>query len=255
MIIKEFKKDKLSVKIFDNRTNMGIFTAKEFEKYLNELLLKKEKVNIIFAAAPSQLDFLKALRDIKTIDWKRINAFHMDEYVGIGIEQPQSFAGFIDREIVKPLGIVNFYPLNGKAESVEQELERYTKLLKDNPTDIVVCGIGENAHIAFNDPGEANFFDPLTVKVVTLDNVCRQQQVNDKCFPDFDSVPKHAFSLTVPALLRGDAIFCLVPAATKSNAVKLTVEEEINDMVPASIMRVHKKATMYCDSDSGKLVL
>ncbi len=255
MLVKELKVDKLTVKIFDTRANMGLCAAEEFATYMCELQKKKDEVNIIFAAAPSQMDFLTALRDVKGIDWSRVNAFHMDEYVGIGIEEPQSFARFVKNEVIIPLGIKNFFPINGKARNLEKEMKRYTKLLEKYPTDIVVLGIGENAHVAFNDPGEADFFDPRVIKKVTLDNVCRQQQVNDGCFPNFDSVPKYAFSLTVPTLLRGKALFCLVPAKTKENAVKKVVEEEINDMVPATIMRVHNHCTMYCDSDSGKSIL
>lgn len=255
MIIKEIKVNKLKVKVFDTRTNMGIYAADDFKKYICELQKNKKEINIIFAAAPSQMDFLKALRDIKEINWEKVNAFHMDEYVGIGIEDKQSFARFVKEEVVEPLGIKNFYPINGKAIDLENEMKRYTELLENHPIDIVVLGIGENAHIAFNDPGEADFFDPRVIKKVTLDDVCRQQQVNDGCFPNFDSVPKYAFSLTVPTLLRGNALFCLVPAKTKENAVYKVVNEEINDMVPATIMRVHNHAIMYCDSDSGKSII
>lgn len=255
MLKKEINVDKLNVKVFDTRKNMGEYAADEFRVYLADLLTKKKEVNIIFAAAPSQMDFLVALRSLKGIDWSRVNAFHMDEYVGIGIDQPQSFAQFVKREVADPLHVGKFFPINGKTKCVEKELKRYTKLLEKYPTDIVCLGIGENAHIAFNDPGEADFFDPRVIKKVTLDDVCRQQQVNDGCFPTFDSVPKYAYSLTVPTLLRGEALFCLVPAKTKADAVKKVVNEDINDLVPATIMRIHNHATMYCDSDSGNSLL
>ena len=136
----------------------------------------------------------------------------------------------------------------------EAECRRYTEILKNNPTDIVVMGIGENGHIAFNDPPVANFKDTLTVKVVELDEVCRNQQVNDGCFPSIDRVPTHAMTLTCPTLTSADYLFCIVPAPTKANAVYHTLNDEISESCPATILRTHKNAVLYLDGDSSKLI-
>lgn len=255
MILKSFNVNKLKVHIHDTRASMGEQVAREFASYLRALLEKQEKVNVIFAAAPSQADFLDSLTREERIDWSRVNVFHMDEYVGISIDQEQSFARFVKTLVADKLGAGKFYYLDGKAEDAEAECARYTALLRENPVDIVCLGIGENGHIAFNDPGEADFWDARDVKIVKLDEVCRNQQVNDKCFPDIDSVPKYAMTLTVPTLLRAKAMFCTVPAKTKAEAVKRTLLGDIDDMCPATALRLHKDASFYCDSDSGSYVL
>ena len=255
MILKSFKVDRLNVHIHDTRVSMGEQVAREFAAHLRELLSVKERVNVIFAAAPSQADFLDSLTREEEIDWSRVNVFHMDEYIGISIEKEQSFARFVKTLVADKLGAGNFYALNGGAEDAEAECARYTALLRENPVDIVCLGIGENGHIAFNDPGEADFWDPRDVKIVKLDETCRNQQVNDKCFPDIDSVPKYAMTLTVPTLLRAGAMFCTVPAKTKADAVKRTLTGNIDDECPATALRLHKKASFYCDSDSASHIL
>ncbi len=254
-IVKEFKKDNLNVKIFDTRDAMGAQAAKECAAKMKELLSKKEHINMIFAAAPSQNEFLKSLYTDPDIDFTRINAFHMDEYVGLRADAPQGFGNFLkDRIFSKaPFRSVNY--LNGLAPDIQAECARYSKLLADNPIDIVCMGIGENGHIAFNDPHVAFFNDPAAVKVVELDLVCRQQQVNDGCFKTLDEVPTHALTLTIPTLFSGDFLFCMVPAPTKANAVKATVLGDVVEACPASILRRHENAILYVDSDSGKFIL
>ncbi len=255
MIIKEFSVDKLLVKAFDNRTNMGVCVAKEFAEYTKNLLEEKLFVNIIFAAAPSQSDFLNALKEEKGIDWGRINVFHMDEYVGIGIKQPQSFAKFVKDLVVDEFKPGKYFHIKGDACSINCECKRYTKLLQKYPTDIVCLGIGENGHIAFNDPGVADFWDKHWVKKVKLDQTCRNQQVNDKCFESIDNVPEYALTLTVPTLMRASAMFCTVPASTKAEAVKRMLEGTIDANCPATALRTHDFARLYLDSDSAKFVL
>jgi len=250
-LLKEFKKDNLTVKLFDTRDAMGAYAAKEASDKMKELLSKKEEINMIFAAAPSQNEFLKTLYTDKDIDFSRINAFHMDEYIGLPSDNPAGFGNFLrDRIFSKaPFKSVNY--LNGLAEDIDAECARYTQLLKDHPIDIVCMGIGENGHIAFNDPHVAFFNDEKAVKVVELDQKCRQQQVNDGCFASIDEVPTHALTLTIPTLVSGDYLFCMVPAATKADAVYATINGEIEEKCPASILRKHDNATLYVDSDSG----
>lgn len=250
----EFVKDKLAVKIFNTRDEMGMQAATDVAACIKKLLSEKEEINMIFAAAPSQNDMLLHICSDPEIEWERINAFHMDEYVGLDKDAPQGFGNFLNDKIFskKPFKSVNF--IRCDAPDAEAECERYSALLKANPTDIVCMGIGENGHIAFNDPHVAEFDDKKVVKTVELDEVCRMQQVNDGCFQKLDDVPKQALTLTIPTLTSGKYLFCVVPAPTKANAVKNTVEGEITPDCPASILRKHDNAILYCDSDSAALL-
>lgn len=251
----QFKKDKLAVEIFPGRVEMGKKVAADVSEKIRELLKQKSEVNIIFAAAPSQEEMLQSLVADTTIDWSSINAFHMDEYKGISEDAPQGFGNFLrDRIFSKvPFRSVNY--LNGKAEDLEQECNRYAALLAKYKVDIVCLGIGENGHIAFNDPIVADFNDPLAVKVVELDDICRQQQVNENCFASFDLVPTHAFTVTIPSLLKADYMFCTVPAINKANAVKMTLNDEISEKCPATILRTKENAKLYLDDKSSSLIL
>ena len=248
------KKDKLFVKIFGTRDEMGKAAANDIAECIKELLSKKEEINMIFAAAPSQNDMLYHLCERNDIEWERINAFHMDEYIGLKSDAPQCFSNFLKRYIfdLKPFKSVTL--INAAATDPAAECQRYTELLKKYPVDIVCMGIGENGHIAFNDPHVADFNDSQTVKVVELDEVCRMQQVNDGCFLSIDEVPKYALTLTIPTLVSANYNFCVVPAPTKANAVKNTVEGEINEKCPATILRNKDNAIMYCDKDSSALL-
>ena len=251
--MREFVKDSLKVKVYESRAEMGCGAASDIHDFLVKRLEERETVNVIFAAAPSQNDTLAALCEYGDIDWSRINAFHMDEYVGLKKDAPQRFAVYLDEHIFskKPFKSVNYID---PSNDIESECERYAALLREYPVDAVILGIGENGHIAFNDPGVADFCDPKLIKPAELDLVCRQQQVNDGCFPTLDDVPTHALTLTVPALVAADALFCSVPAATKAWAVRETLTAEISDKCPATIMRNHKCATLYCDSDSSSMI-
>ncbi len=249
-----FYKDKLEVRIFENRTLMGEAAAKDIKDRIVALLKDKSEINMIFAAAPSQNDVLKALVEDKDIEWNRINAYHMDEYIGLDKDAPQGFGNFLKRSIFSlvPFKSVNYIDIT--AVDAEKEAERYGKLLTENPTDIVVLGIGENGHIAFNDPPVADFNDKKVVKAVKLDEICRQQQVNDGCFECIDKVPTHAMTLTVPTLVKAPYLFCIVPAKTKANAVFNTVNGPINESCPASILRLQDNAVLYLDDLSSKLL-
>ncbi len=249
-----FKKDKLVVEIYENRDLMGQAAAKDIAECIKNLLKHKETINMIFAAAPSQNDVLASLVNDKSIEWNRINAFHMDEYIGLDKNAPQGFGNFLKEHI---FGLVPFKSINYidiTATDPEKEAERYGKLLLEYPTDIVVMGIGENGHIAFNDPDVADFNDPKVVKPVALDNICRQQQVNDGCFKQLSDVPTHAMTLTVPTLCKADYMFCIVPAATKANAVYNTINGEISEKCPATILRTQDNAKLYLDNLSSRLL-
>jgi glucosamine-6-phosphate deaminase len=243
---------KLKVIVSDTRAEMGAKAAKDAAKKIKELLLsKKGFVNIIFAAAPSQIELLHSLSQEKGIDWSRVNGFHMDEYVGIDQNDSQSFAYFLRENIFKKISCNKVYYINGNAKDLDSECLRYTNLLKENPVDIVCMGIGENTHIAFNDPHTADFNDPLLVKAVTLDVASRQQQVHDGCFATLADVPTSAITLTVPALLHANSIYCIVPGKNKAMAVYYTLNDEVQEGYPSTVLRTHSNATLYLDKDSA----
>lgn len=246
--------DKLDCKIFKTRDEMGKAAAKDVADCMKKLLSAQEEINMIFAAAPSQNDMLLHLCKEEGIDWERVNAFHMDEYIGLKDSAPQRFGNYLKEHIFskKPFKSINY--INSNADDKDAECERYSELLKKFPTDIVCMGLGENAHIAFNDPHVADFNDKKLVKAVELDEVCRNQQVNDGCFEKLSDVPKFALTLTVPALMSAKYHFCVVPAATKANAVYNVLNEEISEKYPGSILRTKENCCLYCDADSASLL-
>lgn len=248
-----FTKDKLGVSIFPTSKDMGFQAADDVAERIKELLSRKETVNMLFAAAPSQIDFLAALVEDESIEWQRINAFHMDEYTGLKQDAPQRFGQFLKRYLFDIVPFRQVCLIDGEANP-EEECKRYTSLLKEFPIDIVCLGIGENGHIAFNDPHVANFNDPDWVKVVSLDEVCRQQQVNDKCFSAIEEVPTHAFTLTIPAMLAAQYMYCIVPYRSKAQAVYNTLNGEVSEACPASVLRTKKSAALYLDAESASLL-
>ncbi len=251
MLIREFDKQQLNIKIFDNRENMGRVAADNVIKITKLLLRQKFAVNIIFPAAPSQNELLYNL-SCSDIDFSRINAFHMDEYIGLDKSAPQGFGNFLARHLFDKCGFNNVFYLDGNAKDLDAECERYSHLLEKYPVDISLVGVGENGHIAFNDPHVADFNDSKLVKRVKLDEKCRQQQVNDGAFEKIDDVPIDALTLTIPALLDAKYIFCTVPTKNKAWAVEKTINGHVSEECPASILRTKKDAIMFLDADSGK---
>ena len=252
--MKTFIKDKLVVEIFETRKQMGEKAANDIAKKFNELIDIKGEINVIWAAAPSQNDVLKALTLNKDNKWNKINAFHMDEYIGLSKDAPQGFGNFLKDHIfgLVPFKSVNYIDVS--ATDAEKEADRYANVLSKQKIDVVVLGIGENGHIAFNDPPVADFNDKKAVKPVKLDEVCRQQQVNDGCFKSINDVPTHAITLTVPTLFNANYLFCIVPAPTKANAVYETINGTIDEHCPATVLRLHDNAKLYLDNESSKLL-
>ncbi|NLX80780.1 MAG: glucosamine-6-phosphate deaminase [Proteiniphilum sp.] len=249
-----FYKGMLEVRIYPDREIMGLGAAKDVSLAINELLNEKEEINVIFAAAPSQSDFIKELISDESIQWERINAFHMDEYIGLDEDAPQGFGNYLKKHLFDKVPFNSVNIINGFMKDVEGECNRYAELLDKYPVDIVCFGIGENGHIAFNDPPVANFNDPKAVKVVELEMLCRQQQVNENLFDDISLVPTHAITLTIPALLRSKKMFCIVPATNKAEAVYNTLNGDIDKKCPASIIRNKKEAILYLDKESASLL-
>jgi glucosamine-6-phosphate deaminase len=250
---RNLKAGNLTVNIYENRVILGAEAAKDVATKIKALLSAQPGfVNIIFAAAPSQSEFLYYLSEEEGIDWARVNGFHMDEYVGVDPTSPQSFAWFLRENIFDKLPFHEVFYINGNAQNSAVECDRYTTLLEEYPTDIVCMGIGENTHIAFNDPHTANFNDPMLVKLVTLDEASRQQQVHDGCFADIASVPTSAITLTVPALLRAASIFCMVPGSKKAWAVSQTIHNEVSEKFPSTSLKKHAGAILYLDRVSAE---
>ena len=252
MNLKRLTVDNLEVMIAESRAEMGLLAAFDAAAELRSLLQRKDEVNVIFAAAPSQNETLAALAAADGIDWSRVNAFHMDEYIGLAKDAPQRFGNFLYKHFFKlvPLKSVNY--LSPDAKDPEKTCREYSALLEKYPANLILMGIGENGHIAFNDPPVADFNDDKLVKIVELDPVCRNQQVNDGCFATIDEVPTHALTLTIPVFRRAGRLICSVPAATKADAVWHTINnEKCDETCPATVMRMHPNATLYLDPASA----
>lgn len=252
--IREFVKDQLLVKIFENREKMGKDAAQDVAKKIAEIIGEKGKLNIVFAAAPSQNDFLDELVKCSNIDWDKITAFHMDEYVGLDYDAPQKFGNYLNEHIFDKVNFGRVYYIDEKGESVKELIARYSGLLKKHPIDIICMGIGENGHIAFNDPHVANFTDHEIMKMVNLDQKCRMQQVHDKCFSSLEEVPTHALTMTIPNFCAADYLYCIVPTKNKSKAVERTINGKIDSSCPASILRRHQRAILYLDGEAAELL-
>ena len=253
--MKTFAVDCLTVGVYDSRHEMGAAAARDAAEAIRKVLSEKEFCHMIFAAAPSQNEVLAALASDKTIPWDRVCAFHMDEYVGLAPDAPQGFGNFLRERLFGLVPLHETHYIDGWSKDPEAACESYAALLKKYPPDVVMMGIGENGHIAFNDPGVAVFQDPLAVKPVPLDDVCRMQQVHDGCFASLEDVPETALTLTVPTLVAAPYLFCVVPAPTKAEAVKKTLLGPVGESCPATILRTRPGAKMYLDPDSASLLV
>jgi glucosamine-6-phosphate deaminase len=252
--VRDFSVDRLKVGIFEDRSRLGQAAATAVADRMRTSLKTKARLFMVFASAPSQNEFLDELAKSPGIDWKRVTAFHLDEYVGLSDTAPQNFGNFLRMRLFDRVSPGTVHYLDGMAEDLDAECVRYSTLLEYNPFDIACIGIGENGHIAFNDPPFARFDDPQLVKIVDLDPVSRQQQVHDGCFQELDAVPKKAFTLTIPAIFSARFIYCMVPGSSKADAVKNTLEGPVSTACPATILRKHDNAVLFLDSDSaGKL--
>ena len=253
MLLKKIETEKLETYIYETRAQMGVAATAAAACAIARVLKEKEYVNVIFAAAPSQNEMLEELLK-QDVDFSRIRAFHMDEYEGLTIKHEQSFAKYLNDHIfsLAKFADVQYIPTHLGAEKACVE---YSRLLELYPPDVVCMGIGENGHIAFNDPPVADFNDPLTVKTVHLDEICRMQQVHDGCFPSLDKVPRYAVTLTVPALMCAKYLICTVPSSTKANAVKAMLEGPYGESCPATALRKHDGAKMFLDADNGAKVI
>lgn len=241
--------DLLTTKSFGTREEMARAAAADIAECLLKALERKVRVRVVFAAAPSQADTLARLVAREDIDWRRVTAFHMDEYIGLPEGAPERFAQWLDAHVFSRAAFGEVVPILPDPDP-EAAIAAYALRLDEAPIDVVILGVGVNGHLAFNDPPVADFDDPHDVKTVELDDICRRQQVDDECFAAFDDVPTHAVTLTIPRLLRAEALFCVVPGAAKRAAVNDMLYGPIDTACPASILRRQVHCTLYLDKES-----
>lgn len=251
--LRVFQVEKIQVKVFASKQELGRAAAREAAEAIAAAVAEKGRCNVAFATGASQFEFVAALRE-QRIDWSRVAAFHLDEYLGMKADHPASFRRWLRERVQEPLGPATFHFIEGDAPDPQAEAERYARLLKENPIDLGFVGIGENGHIAFNDPPVADFADPQDVKIVELDEACRRQQLGEGWFPTLDDVPRQAITLTVPAIMRFRRIISVVPDRRKAQAVRDALQGPLGERCPASILRTHPHLTMYLDTESAALL-
>lgn len=245
--IAQQKIDLLEVSVYATRKEMGQAAADLGAARIRKLLKERESVNIILGSAPSQLELYAALLT-SGLDFGRIHAFHMDEYLGLAPDAPQGFGNYLKEHLFQHAGFRSVHYINGQTDNPAAECARYAALLEAYPPDVIFEGIGENGHLAFNDPGVADFHDPARVKISNMDEVCRAQQVHDGCFASLEEVPRQAVTLTIPQLTPPEATLVItVPGPTKAQAVYHTLCGPITEACPASILRRHPHATLVLD--------
>lgn len=251
---KSFYVDHLLVEVYASEMEMSESVAKITHQYLQNLLDKQDTVAILLATGNSQIRFLEALIALEGIDWSRIILFHLDEYLGITSDHPASFRRYLRERVEEKVCPQQFYYIAGDTLQPIAECDRYTRLLENQPIDLCFLGIGENGHLAFNDPSVADFQDPAKVKLVKLDDVNRQQQVNTAYFANLADVPQYAFTVTIPMICTAKKIICLAPATRKAQVVKTLLTGNITTNCPASILRQQPQATLFLDVNSASLL-
>jgi glucosamine-6-phosphate deaminase len=249
--VKTFTVDALDVRVFDDDAAMARTAAADAVRAIDDALAARGAANIMLATGNSQLAFISELVQRREVPWDRVTAFHMDEYVGLAPTHPASFQKYMRERVAAVLPVRAFHYLQGDAADPAAEAERYAALLHDHPLDLCCLGIGENGHLAFNDPGVADFDDPVAVKIVELDDACRRQQVGEGHFASVAAVPARAITVTIPALLRARRVLAIVPERRKAAPVQACLEGPIGTACPASILRTQRQATLLLDRDSA----
>ena len=240
------------VRVFEDKISLSRAAAQQASVAMRRAILDPGVARIIVATGTSQLDFLDELTNAENIDWQRVEMFHLDEYVGLPITHPASFRKYLLERLIHKVGITQYHLLDGN-DDLNEVIRRVGAALRLAPVDIAFVGIGENGHLAFNDP-PANFQTEASYLVVDLDEACRRQQVGEGWFANISEVPRRAISMSVSQILKTNEIICVVPGERKALAVKLCFEGEISPMAPASILRTHLAATIYLDTESASLL-
>ena len=247
------KVDDLSVAIAGSTEELAKNAADLAIKYLQSLLKQQDTVSIILATGNSQLEFLDAIATGNELDWSRIILFHLDEYLGIAAEHPGSFRYYLHHKVENQVQPRGFNYLQGDASQPLTECDRYSQLLQQQPIDLCLLGIGDNGHLAFNEPTVADFQDSQLVKLVKLETQTRQQQVNGGYFPSLEAVPSYAYTLTIPTICAARKIFCLAGGSHKAEIVRQTLTKAIAPSFPATILRTLPQTTLFCDRNAFRL--
>jgi glucosamine-6-phosphate deaminase len=251
---RDFQVDKARVYVYPSKRDTSEAAALDAVSILRNVLGQRGSARIIVGTGNSQVDLIGALVQASGLDWSRMEVFHMDEYVGMSEDHPASFHRWLRTRVVEIVHPGKVHYMYGDAPDLFRECERYAALLHSAPIDLCFIGFGENGHIAFNDPGVADFHDPLAVKRVTMDERCRRQQVGEGHFPTLDAMPREALTLTCPELFRAEHLICTVPDQRKAEAVKNALTGPITEACPSSLMRTHPAAAIYLDVDSASLL-
>jgi glucosamine-6-phosphate deaminase len=239
-------------RIFSDKLSLAGAAAREAARILKEAVGTTGQARLVAATGASQLEFLAALTGDKSVDWPRVELFHLDEYIGLPNTHPASFAKYIRERIIIPAGITQYFLLDGTRDPEEVTAEAGRRI-QTAPVDLALVGIGENGHLAFNDP-PADFDTTEPYIIVSLDDVCRRQQVGEGWFPSIADVPRRAISMSVQQILAANQILCVVPDRRKAEAVGDMLQGPITPLVPASILRTHKCATLFLDKESASLL-
>jgi glucosamine-6-phosphate deaminase len=243
--------DVMPVRVLPDPIALGEAAAAHAATVVRDAIAARGVANVMFASGNSQLSFLERLTAIPGIEWVRVVGFHMDEYLGIPASHPASFRRYMREEILDRVRLQAFREIAGDAPDADAECERYAALLRVNPLDLCCLGIGENGHLAFNDPPVADFDDPQDVRIVELDDACRNQQVGEGHFRTFDDVPARAITVTIPALLRARTVLAIVPEARKREPVDRALHGPVSTDCPASVLRTRPHVTLYLDAASA----
>ena len=253
--VQHFQVEKLKIEVHATREGAGSAAAKSTANSMLQLAKTNAAFAVIFATGASQLDTLQALTKTPGLPWSQVRGFHMDEYIGLSTDHPASFRRYLRENLTHKVKMKEFFEIDGTASDPEQFCKDYAALLRAANPQLCLLGIGENGHLAFNDPGVADFHDPLDVKIVELDAMCRQQQAAEGWFRSLDEVSERAISITIPALFRVPKLIASVPGPRKAAIVRRTLEDPISTACPATLLRTHPDATVYLDRESSAEVM
>jgi glucosamine-6-phosphate deaminase len=251
LLVKTFQVDALTVQLYRSASDLAQGAAQRVQEYLQEVIEARGGAAVLLATGNSQIEFLDTLIALGGLDWSKITLFHLDEYLGIDANHPASFRRYLRERVEIRVNPGAFHYIEGDARQPLDECSRYTELLRSQPIDLCCLGLGENGHLAFNEPSVADFNDPHTVKLVKLAEATRQQQVDGGYFPHLEAVPQYAFTLTLPALCSANKILCLAPESRKADTVKQMLQNVIGVECPATVLRQQAQAILCLDTESA----
>lgn len=252
--VRRFTSGGMKLEVHRNSEAAGAAAARAVADALDRLDQDSSDIAVIFATGASQLDMLSALTSTPGLPWSRVTGFHLDEYVGLDENHPASFRRYLREKLTSRIPLRAFFEINGNASDLEAFCQEYGLRIDRTNPQICLLGIGENGHLAFNDPGEADFNDPLPMKKVTLERQCRQQQVAEGWFSSWEEVPQHALTLTIPTMFRIPKLIVTVPNRRKAEAVRRTLHDPISPACPSTLLRKHPDVTLYLDAESASLL-